>query len=90
MPCILILLLFGAPRLALAVIWLFGEGWLGRAFDTNLWPLLGFLLLPWTTLAYAFAMNDRHELAGIHLVLFVLAILVDLGSIGGSRKQRRN
>ncbi len=41
-----------SPRLALFVLWLFSD-LLSRAFDSWFVPLLGFFLLPWTTLAYA-------------------------------------
>ena len=41
-----------SPRLVLVLLWLFGNV-LSSAFDRWMVPLLGFFVLPWTTLAYA-------------------------------------
>ena len=42
------------PRLAVAVWWLFGDK-VEVAFDSWIWPLLGLVFLPWTTLAFLIA-----------------------------------
>ena len=52
MPCLIALLALLSPRLALFFVFLFSD-MLSRAFDSWLLPLIGFFLLPWTTLAYA-------------------------------------
>ena len=53
--CCLVLLASGlGPRIVLALWWIFGEK-VDLAFDTFIWPLLGLLLLPWTTLFYVIA-----------------------------------
>ena len=49
MPCLSLILALISPRLALFAMWLLSDI-LGRAFDTWLLPVLGFFLLPWTTL----------------------------------------
>ena len=50
--CCAVLLAFGlGPRLALVLVWIFDDR-IERAFDSWVWPLLGLLLLPWTTLMY--------------------------------------
>jgi hypothetical protein len=89
MPCIVILVLLGLPRLALFFLWLFSE-YLSRAFATTsvLWPVLGFLFMPFTTLAYAFSMNTWGEIRGLGTVLVILAVLVDIGLLGASRRKR--
>jgi len=51
MGCLLALLALISPRLVLFVIWIFSSV-LSRAFDSWIVPLLGFFLLPWTTVAY--------------------------------------
>lgn len=79
MPCLIALIAFFFPRVALFVLFIGGH-YLGRAFETNLWPLLGFFFMPFTTLAYALAMNEnQHHLTGGWLVLFIVAVLADLG-----------
>ncbi|MCY2954591.1 MAG: hypothetical protein NTU53_21895 [Planctomycetota bacterium] len=90
MPCLLGCLALVTPRIVLALVWLFGGGYLGRAYHSVIWPLLGFVFLPLTTLAYAFAMNANHgSVSGIYLVIVVIAVLVDLGLTGGGEAGRR-
>jgi hypothetical protein len=83
---LLIALVF--PRLALVMVWLCSN-FLGRAYQTVLWPLLGFFFMPLTTLAYAWAINSKGSVSGGYLLVVVLAALIDLGSLGASRKRRR-
>ena len=83
MGCIVAIAALAVPRVVMFVIFLLTD-WFGRAFETRLWPLLGFLIMPYTTLAYMAAMlNSNHALTGGWLVLFVLAVLVDVSHWGG-------
>ena len=85
MPCLVILLALVSPRLALFFVWLFSD-LLSDAFDSWLLPLLGFFLLPWTTLAYAGMWdNSTNEVAGFEWFIVILAFLVDIGSYAGGR-----
>ena len=82
-----VFLLFGlfTPRLIMVVLWLFSD-YLSRGFDGSwLLPLLGFFLLPTTTLCYAFAQNSMDGVRGFGLVVVIVGLLFDLGIIGGSR-----
>jgi hypothetical protein len=88
MPCLVGCLALSAPRLAIVLVVVFSD-YIGRAYETTLWPLLGFFFLPLTTLAYAWAINSRGSVEGLHLVAVVLAVLIDLGLIGGSASERR-
>jgi hypothetical protein len=87
MCCVLVLLAFLGPRVALALLWIF-TSYLSRAFDTFLWPLLGFVFLPWTTIAYAIAQNELGGLSGLGLIVIVLGLLGDIGVIGGGARGR--
>jgi hypothetical protein len=49
--CLFLVMVFLGPRFALVLVWIFGDR-VELAFDSWIWPLLGLLLLPWTTLAY--------------------------------------
>lgn len=84
MCCAGAILLFFGPRVLLAVMWLFNNNYLNRAYDNFIVPLLGFVFLPWTTLAYAFAVNTFGGLSGLGLIVVIVALLVDLASYGGS------
>jgi len=88
MPCLVLLLALLAPRVCLVLMWLFTH-YLGRAYQTALWPLLGFCLMPVTTIAYAVCQNEG---GGVHdgwIVVLVLAILIDAGVIGGAQHDRQ-
>ena len=87
MGCLLAILLLAFPRFFLVVLWLF-TNYLSRAFETFLWPFLGFFLLPATTIAYAVAVNSLGGLKGWGLVVLALGFAIDLGLIGGARGRR--
>jgi hypothetical protein len=89
MPCFIGCLALSMPRLAIVFVVIFSD-FIGRAYDTVLWPLLGFVFMPLTTLVYAWAINSRGSVDGMHLVVLVLAVLIDLGIIGGSSRARRD
>ncbi len=88
MACIVLILALAFPRIALLLIFLL-SGYLERAYHTLMWPLLGFIFLPLTTIAYAWAINSHGSVDGFYLAAVVVAVLVDLGVLGSSRKARR-
>ena len=88
MACLVVLLAFVSPRLALFAIFLFSD-LLSRAFDSWFVPLLGFFLLPWTTLAYAVMWSaSSNQVTGFEWFIVILAFLIDLGSYAGGRRAR--
>ncbi len=85
MPCLVGCLALLFPRIALILVWLLSD-YLEQAYQTLLWPVLGFFFMPLTTLAYAFAWhsgggNPAGSTLGI--IVLVVAVLIDLGIIGG-------
>jgi hypothetical protein len=60
-------------------VWLFSD-LLSRAFDSWFVPLLGFFLLPWTTLAYAVMWSSSDRVYGFEWFIVILAFFFDLGS----------
>jgi hypothetical protein len=87
MPFVIGCLALSAPRFAILLV-VFFSNYIGRAYETVLWPFIGFLLMPLTTLAYAWAINTRGSVEGFHLVVVVIAVLIDLGLVGGSASRR--
>ena len=88
MPCLAALLALISPRLALFCLWLFSDI-LSRAFDSWFLPLIGFFLLPWTTLAYAVMWDvGTHEVTGFEWFVVILAFLADLAAHGGTARGR--
>jgi len=85
--CLVALVALISARLALFLLWIFSDV-LSRAFDSWIVPLLGFFLLPWTTLAYAafWDWGTGREVAGFEWFFVVLAFLIDLGSYGQGRR----
>jgi len=88
MPCFVILIALIFPRLALFLVWILSN-YLGRAYQGVLWPVLGFLFMPLTTLAYAWAINAYGSVNGFPFAVVLVAALVDLGAIGGGESHRR-
>lgn len=87
MCCVLVALAFLGPRFTLLLLWLFTD-YLSRAFDSFVLPVLGFLFLPWTTLAYAFAQNSLGGLHDVGLVVVILGVVADIGVFGGGSRAR--
>lgn len=88
MPCLLAILALMFPRVVIAVLYLFTEYFRG-VFETALLPLLGFLFLPVTLLAYAYLTKSAQPVGAFYLVVLVIALAIDLGLIGGEAKRRR-
>ena len=90
MACLVVLLAFISPRLALFAIFLFSD-LLSRAFDSWFVPLLGFFLLPWTTLAYAVMWSaSSNQVTGFEWFIVILAFVTDLGSYASRGRARRD
>jgi hypothetical protein len=88
MGCFAALLALISPRLALFFVFVFSD-LLDRAYEGWIVPLLGFFLLPWTTLAYAVMWSSGlNEVTGIEWFFVGLAFLADLGSYGAGQRSR--
>jgi len=90
MGCLVLLFALISPRLAILATWLFSDV-LERAYDAWLVPVIGFFLLPWTTLAWAWMYDAGPglQVEGIEWVLVGVAVLIDLGSLLGGGRSRR-
>lgn len=90
MGCLVFLFALISPRLALFALWLFSN-LLDRAYEDWIVPLLGFFLLPWTTLAYAVMWSvGPNGVEGFEWFIVVLAFLADLSSYGASARRGRS
>jgi hypothetical protein len=87
MPCLVGCLALATPRFAILLVVVFSD-YIGRAYETTLIPFLGFLFMPLTTLAYAWAINSRGSVEGLQLAAVILAVLIDFGLVGGSASGR--
>jgi hypothetical protein len=88
-PCLFLIILLLFPRVVLAVMYLTST-YLQRAFHGEmLLPLAGFIFLPLTTIVYAWEINSHMATAGINLVWLLIAVLIDLGGLGGGASRGR-
>jgi hypothetical protein len=88
MPCLVLIIVLAFPRLMLVLLFLFST-YLQRAYHGLLVPLIGFILLPLTTLAYAWMANKHMPMEGINLVILIAAVVIDVGGLGGGEYHRR-
>jgi hypothetical protein len=88
MPCLLLILFVLFPRIALLLLFFFTH-YLSRAYHGFLLPLLGFIFLPLTTLAYAWMVNNGQSTTGINLIILIIAVVIDVGGLGGGAYHRR-
>ncbi len=88
MPIVIGCLALMAPRFVIVLVVVFSD-YIDRAYESVLWPFLGFLFLPLTTLAYAWAINSRGSVEGLQLAVVVIAVLIDVGLVGGSAARRK-
>ena len=89
MGCLFFILGMAAPRVAIFLLWFFSD-WFGGVFHGLLIPILGFIFLPYTMLWYAVVINWFGGAWGFWQVAFlIVALVLDLGSTGGSARRGR-
>lgn len=83
--CLLAIIAAISPRLALFLLWLFGNDRLHNVFkDSGVLGFLGFIFLPFTTLVYIFAYNPIEKgFNSFGGIMLVFALFVDLSSYTG-------
>jgi hypothetical protein len=88
-PCLIALFALIGPRVALVFTAIFSD-MISRAIDSWVVALLGFFLLPWTTLAYVvfYDVGSGREVRGIEWFLVGLAFVADISSYLGGRWAR--
>ena len=70
-----------SPRLVIVLWWLLDTARWSAVFDNLIVPVLGFVFLPWTTLAYVYFAPTG--LGGLAPIVIVVAVLIDAGTYGG-------
>jgi predicted MFS family arabinose efflux permease len=88
MPCLLLILFVLFPRIALLLLFFFSH-YISRAYHGFLLPLLGFIFLPLTTLVYAWMVNNGQPTTGLNLIILIVAVVIDVGGLGGGAYHRR-
>jgi len=88
MGCFVVLLALIAPRIVLFFVWVFTP-YVSRAFNSFIWPLLGFIFLPFTTLIYALVWTPGVGVTGWAWLWVALAFILDVSWHSGSGYQAR-
>ena len=88
MGCLFALFAGAFPRIALFIVWVARPTMVDAAFETWIWPLLGFLFLPFATLMYVILWRSG-GLEGWDWFWIVLAAAFDIAHWGASYTQRR-
>jgi len=81
MCCLFTILAILGPRALIFLWWLLEPLRWSAAFETFIFPFLGFLFLPWTTLSYIVVYPGGID--GFDWVIIGLAVLLDIVNIGG-------
>src|SRR5437762_11517552 len=69
-------------------MWIFTP-WVDRAFGPVIWPILGIIFFPLTTLLYVILWNTGGRgVTGWEWIFLILALFGDLASLGGVGSQR--
>lgn len=82
MCCGLALLAFFGPRVLGVFWWLFRPVYFTAGFSSILWPILGLVFIPWTTIAYVIVYPG-----GVHgweWLLIALGVAADIAAYGSS------
>ena len=72
---------FIGPRFALLLVWIFDSNRVDAAFSTWVWPLLGLLFFPWTTLCYLIVWGPVNGVSGGGWVLVAFGVFLDLAHV---------
>ena len=88
MCCLALTAGFFGPRLALFIWWVFGSK-VDAAFSSWIWPLLGLIFLPWTTLAYVLAWGPVNDVSGLGWLVVALGLAADIATYSSRAAKSR-
>jgi hypothetical protein len=86
--CLALVAAFLGPRFAFILIWIFGER-VQHVYSSWIWPLLGVIFIPWTSLAYILVWSPAHHVSGAGWILVVLGLFLDLATWSARAAQSR-
>jgi hypothetical protein len=90
-PMCLFALLAGVfPRVAFAIYWIARPNVVDAVFGSLIWPLLGLIFLPFTTLIYTILWTAGTGVSGWDWLWVGIALLLDLAHYGSSAYGNRD
>ena len=78
-----------APRLIFLIMWLVGER-VNMAFDSWIWPLLGIIFLPYTTVMFMLVWTPVAGISGWDWMWIILGVMLDIMKWGQVANNRRS
>ncbi|MFV1858584.1 MAG: hypothetical protein ACC647_04455 [Anaerolineales bacterium] len=88
MCCFFAVLVTAGPRLASIIWWLFQPVRWSLAFSSAIWPILGIIFLPWTTLFYMLVFPGG--VVGLDWLWLGIGVFADVASYTGGAARRRD
>jgi len=88
MPCLLAVLVVAFPRIAILLLY-FLTTFFNGVYETLLVPVLGFIFMPVTLIAYTWLTKSGNPVDAFYLIVMIVAVVVDLGLFEGGRRSRR-
>ena len=88
MGCLVAVFALISPRRVLVILWLFSN-LVDRAFDSIVLPILGFFLVPTTTVIYVLAYRPVEGVTSFGWILVLVGLFIDFGVYGGAFRSRR-
>jgi hypothetical protein len=86
--CLFVLLAAFAPRLIVIFAWIARPAYFDAVFSTFVFPLLGLIFLPFTTLMVLLVGAPPAGVTGFEWFWITLAVLLDLGHYANTWSQR--
>jgi hypothetical protein len=85
MPCLILTVGLIVPRVLSLALYL--TGWYEGVFDSIFWPIVGFIFMPTTLIAYGFVFRYMGgDWGPLEIGLLIIGILIDIGPAAGHRK----
>ncbi len=85
--CLFAVLLAGAPRLAFLLWWIVQPHRMQLTFGTFIWPLVGLIFVPWTTIMYVLVYPGG--INGLDWLWLGLALAIDVSTYAGNYRARQ-
>src|SRR5262245_8742144 len=88
MGCLLAIFAGAFPRIALIIFWLARPDRMDAIFTSFVWPVLGIIFLPFTTLIYVLLWQFPQGVTGWDWLWIAIAFLLDISHWAATASQR--
>ena len=83
MCCLITTLFLLGPRFAALILWFVNPFRFSAAFSSFIWPILGIIFVPWTTLMYLIVWSPTTGIYGLDWLWIGFAVVADIGMYAG-------